>query len=191
VNNIKFIFVSSVTLAVAVLSLNAVSQLVFSVLGITPEDANWHYTVALFLNLLASAVTLAFCTLTAKHTLRSRISITISAATSAVWLGFYYGGILSGGTNPQASIGAALLTVLLMAVMSFYLRKRLTTIAVIIVGTAATYGFAFLCSAATFAFLSTSHFLWGISWGSLCSGAIALTVVFINLLVKEITIYLS
>jgi hypothetical membrane protein len=189
--DIKFVIVSTVTLTVAALSLNAVSQLVFSVLGVPPADTNWRYTVALFLNLVASAATLALSTLTAKNSLNSRIAIAISAATSGAWLGFYYGGISTDGKDPHVSSLAAVISVSLMAAISFYLRKRLTTIAVTIMGTAATYGLAFLCSAATFAFLSTDRLLRGFSWGSLCLGAIALTIVFLNLLLQEISSYLS
>jgi hypothetical protein len=185
----KFIIALLFTFTVALFSLHAASQMAFGVLGRTPADAAWGYTVALSIGLLASSVALAIGTLTAKNSFTSRIAVAISAATSGAWLGIYYGGILAGGKNPQIGGGAAVIGLLLMAAISFYLRKRLTTIAITVMATVAAYGLAFVCSAATFAFLSTNNFLWGSIWGSLCLGAIALTMVFLNVLVREIASY--
>lgn len=185
----KFIIALLVTFAVAILSLHAASQLAFSVLGRTPEDAAWAYTVALFIGLLASSVALAIGTLTAKNSLASRMAISISAATSGAWVGFYYGSLAS-GNNPQIGGIAAVIGLLLMAATSFYWRKRLTTISIVVMATVAAYGVAFLCSAAAFAFLSTNNFLWGSIWGSFCLVAIALTMVFLDFIVREIASYL-
>jgi hypothetical protein len=189
--NIKFIVVSFITLSVGALSLQAASQLVFKVLGITTEDAAWSYLVALSLGFVASTVLLAIGILTAKNSWMSRMAIALSASTSSAWLGFYYGGIVTGGKNPQAATFAAVIAVIIMGVTSFYLRKRPIFIAVMVMGIAATYGLAFLCSAATFAFLSTNNFRLGIIWGSLCLGTVVLTIVFLNVLVREMATYLS
>jgi hypothetical protein len=180
-----------VTVAVALLSFHAASQMIFGVLGRTPEDLSWSYTVALVIGLLASSIALAIGIFTTKNSLTSRIAIAISAAISGAWVGVYYGGILAGGKNPQIGGVVAIITALLMVVTNFYLRKRLMTIAITVMGTVATYGLAFLCSSAAFAFLSTNNFLWGSIWGIFCLGAISLTMVFLNFLGREIASYRS
>ena len=188
---IKFIIGLLVTFVVAILSSHAASQMIFGVLGRTPAEPDWSYTMALFLIFVTAAVTLATSMLVVKKSLKSRLMITISASMSGAWLGFYYGGIITGGKNPQIAISAAVIAGLLMAVTSFYLQKRLTIIVIVVMAVVATYGLAFLCSAATFALLSTNDFLWGSIWAIFSLGAIALTIVFLNLLVNEIASYLS
>jgi MFS family permease len=185
----KFIIALSVTFAIALLSLHAISQMIFGVLGRTSGHSEWSYTVALFIGLLASSLALAIGILTPKNSLMPRIAIAISAAISGALLGIYYGGILAGDKNPQIGGIAAVITALLMVVANFYWRKRLMTIAIIVMGTVATYGLAFLCSSAAFAFLSTDNFLWGSIWGIFCLGAIALTMVFLIFLGRELASY--
>jgi hypothetical protein len=187
----KLIIALLVAFVVAILSFHAASQMIFGVLGLTSEDSAWSYAVALFISLLAASIALAIGTMTAKNSLTSRIAIATSGAISGAWLGVYYGGILAGGKNPQVGGVVAVITALLMVVNNFYLRKRLTTIVIAVMGTVATYGIAFMCSAATFAFLSTNNFLWGSIGGGFCLGAIALTMVFLNLLIREIASYRS
>jgi hypothetical protein len=188
---IKLVIALSVAFVVAILSFHAASQMIFGVLGRTPEDLSWSYTVALVVGLLASSIALAIGTFTPKNYLTSRIAIATSAAISGAWLGVYYGGILAGGKNPQIGGVVAVMTAVLMVVTNFYLRKRLMTIVITVMGTVATYGLAFLCSSAAFAFLSTDNFLWGSIWGIFCLGEIALTMVFLDFLVREIASYRS
>jgi prepilin signal peptidase PulO-like enzyme (type II secretory pathway) len=179
----------SIAVATAILSFHAASQSSFGVLGRTPEDAGWSYTVALFINFSVTAIALAASIWTAKQPSLSRMMKTISAASSGTWLGFYYGGILSGGKNPEPAIGGAIVGALLMAVNSFYFRNKLVKLAIAIMGIVAAYGLAFLCSAATFAFFSTNNFWWGGCWGILGAIAIGLTIFFIDLLMLEIMRY--
>jgi hypothetical protein len=186
-NKTKFIIALAVTFTLAILSLHAASQMIFGVLGRTPEDPGWSYTVALFLSLLVSAIALAIGTLAAKNSLISKLAIAISFASSVAWFCSYYVGIIASDRNPPVAIVSAVTIGLLLIITSFYLRKRFAVIAVTVMGTVAVYGVAFFCSSATFAFLSTNNLLWGGIWGSFCLVAIAMTIFFLNLLLQDIT----
>jgi hypothetical protein len=177
--------------AVAFLSFPAASSLVFGMVGRVPAESGWSGTVASFAGLVLSTVALGASMLHPRKSLTSRISIAISAALSGSWLGFYYGDMISGfKAQPPALIMAAL-SALLMACMGFYWQLRLVTITIMVLGIIAAYGLAFMCSTATFAFLSTSHFLEGLVWGGFSLIVIGLIVFLISLLVNEIKGYLS
>lgn len=188
---LKKIAPTSLAVIVAILSFQAASHSSFGVLGFTLQDSRWFYPVALFIIFSATAIALAASIWTRKQPSLSQTMQTISAASSGAWLGFYYGGIVSGVRNPELAIAGAVIGALVMAITSFYLRNKLTTIAIAVMAIVATYSLAFLCSSAAFAFLSTNNFWWGGCWGILCVLSIYLTVVFIDLLMLEIIRYRS
>jgi hypothetical protein len=152
--------------AVAFLSFPAASYLVFGMIGRVPEESGWWGTVASFVGLVISTVTLG--------------------ALSGSWLGFYYGDMISGFKAQPPALIIAALSALLMAAMGFYSQLRLVTITIMLLGIIAAYGLAFMCSTAAFTFLSTSHFLEGALWGG-CSLVVIGSIIFlISLLAKEI-----
>jgi hypothetical protein len=172
--------------AVAFLSFPAASYLVFGMIGRVPEESGWWGTVASFVGLVISTVTLGASVLHPKKSLISRITIAISAALSGSWLGFYYGDMISGFKAQPPALIIAALSALLMAAMGFYSQLRLVTITIMLLGIIAAYGLAFMCSTAAFTFLSTSHFLEGALWGG-CSLVVIGSIIFlISLLAKEI-----
>jgi hypothetical protein len=173
-------------ITVAILSFHAASQMVFGVLGSTPDDLIWSYLVSLFWTLLADSISVFLMLVTKKSRLFG-LTIALSALIAGAWLGFYYGGTIFGGKNPQMAIAAATILALIISVASFYWRyQRLTIVLVTVMGTIAAYGWAFLCAAAAFAFLSTNNFWWGSIWGCLCLGAIALIGFFLNDIILEV-----
>lgn len=178
-----------VVVAVAILSFQAASQMIFGVLGSTPNDPTWSYTVSLFLALLGASISLALMLITKKSRLFG-LTISLSGLISGAWLGFYYGGMLAGGKNPQLAIASATIFALIISIASFYWRRhRLTMVLVTVMGTVATYGWAFLCAAAAFTFLSTNDFWWGSIWGIFGAIAMALVGFFMNAIVAEIVTY--
>jgi hypothetical protein len=174
------------TFGVAFLSVPAVSSLVFGVVGRVPEESGWFGTVALFIGLVASTAALAASLFHPRKSLISRILMTISAALSGAWLGFYYSEVMSGFENQPVSLVIAVIVALLMAALGFYLQIRLVTIVILVLGIVAAYGLAFMCSTATFAFLSTNHFVEGILWGVFSLMVIGSIVVFLTKLTKEV-----
>ncbi len=188
-SRIQNITIVTVVVAVAILSFHAASQMVFGVLGSTPDDPVWSYGVSLFVTLLVNSIVLTLMLVTKKSRLFG-LTIALSSLISGAWLGFYYGGTLAGGKNPQIAIASAVITALFMSVASFYWRRhRLTIVLVTIMGTISIYGWAFLCAVAAFTFLSTNNFWWGSVWGILGMGATALMAFFLNAIVLEIDNY--
>jgi hypothetical protein len=172
--------------AVVIFSVPAASSFVFGIIGRVPEESGWSGTVASFVGLMLSTATLAASKFYPRKSLISRITIGISAALSGSWLGFYYGDMIFGAKAQLPTLIIASLSALLMAFMGFYWQIRLVTITIMILGIIAAYGLAFMCSTAAFAFLSTSHFLAGIVWGSFSLIVIGSIIFLISLLVKEI-----
>jgi hypothetical protein len=177
--------------AVAFLSFPAASSLVFGMVGRVPAEPGWSGTVASFAGLVLSTVTLGAGMLHPRKSLISRIMIAISAALSGSWLGFYYGDMVSGFKAQLPALIIAALSALLMAVMGFYWQIRLVTITIMILGIIAAYGLAFMCSTATFAFLSTDHFGEGLVWGGFSLIVIGSIIFLIYSVSNEIKSYLS
>ncbi|WP_310483573.1 hypothetical protein [Chamaesiphon sp. VAR_48_metabat_403] len=186
----KFFGTLVATAMLAIGSLHAASQIIFGVLGRTPEDPGWFLTVAVFISFLVATIALVIGILASKYTFTSRLSIAISAVISCAWLGFYYGGII-GGKNPQIAIAFVIAGLLSITFTGLHLQKRLTTIAIVLLGIVSAYALAFLCLAVAVAYLSVERLLWGTIWGIFCTVAIAIVIFFINSLIQEITNYRS
>lgn len=186
----KFFGTLVATVILAIGSVHAASQIIFGVLGRTPEDPGWSLTIAVFISFLVATLSLAIGMLTNKDTFGSRLSIAISAVISCAWLGFYYGGII-GGKNPPIAITTAIAGLLLTTFTGLHLQKRLTTISIVLLGIVSAYALAFLCLAVVVAYLSTDRLLWGIIWSVFCTVAIAIVLFFINSLIGEIANYRS
>jgi hypothetical protein len=186
--NSKLFSILATIVILAIGSLQAASQIVFGSLGRSPADPDWYSTVAVFTSFLVSTIALVIGILASKDTFRSRLSIAISATISCTWLGFYYGGII-GGKNPQIAIAVAIGGLLLITFTSLYLQKRLTTIAIVILGIVSAYALAFLCSAVAVTYLSVDRFWWGSIWAIFCIGTIAIILFLIDSLMREIAHY--
>jgi hypothetical protein len=187
---LKFLGILAATGVLAIGSLQAATQNIFGVLGRTPEDPEWHFTVALFSCFLISTIALAIGLLTRKESICSRIAIAISAAISCMWLGFYYGGTI-GGKTPQVAIATAIIGLSIVALMSWYRQPKLTLMAIVLMGVVTAYGLSFLCSVVAVAFFSTARLLEGSIWAIFFAVALATTVFFLNLLIRELADYRS
>jgi hypothetical protein len=180
-----------VAVGITAFSWNAIAPLVFINSGRSPGDPGWPYTVTLFLGLLLSAIGLAVGIVAPQKSLLSKIMLTISGSISGICGGIYYGEMLAGLQNKKMVIFITVLTVLPIAMSSFWLQKSLTRITLLVMGIVSTYGLAFFCATAAFAFSSTNHWLEGTIWTGFLLAIVALVVFFLSLLVKEFKGYRS
>lgn len=81
-----------IALLSAIIAFQAISQMSFGVLGRTPEESAWSYTVALFVSLGIAGICTAIRGMFHRNEILQRIATTLSGATSGALLGFYYGG---------------------------------------------------------------------------------------------------
>jgi hypothetical protein len=186
----KLFSILATIVILAIGSLQAASQIVFGSLGRTPADPDWYFTVAVFTSFLVSTIVLIIGISIRQDAFISRLAMAISAAISCTWLGFYYGGII-GGKNPQIAIATAIGGLLLITFTSLHLQKRLTTIAIVLLGIVSAYALAFLCSAVAVAYLSVDRFWWGSIWSLFCIATIAIILFLIDSLMREIAHYRS
>jgi hypothetical protein len=107
------------TFTVAILSFPAASALCFGLVGRTPEDPDWSYTVTCFVGLLASSIALFFGITTNRKSWWSKTTKAISGAISGAWLGIYYGGVIAGIKNHQAVTIYTIITIILITIPSF------------------------------------------------------------------------
>lgn len=191
----KLIFALLLTFIVATISFPAASATFFGIVGRTPEDPDWLQTVVVFVSFLASSIALLLSiniNSTRKSWLSKRILQTFSAITSSVSIGLHYGEMLAGKNNQSLVIAfTVIITVLLIVLFSFFWSESLISISIIVMGTVFLYGLAFVSATATFAYLSTDHFLVGIIWVIFSLGVIASTTVLLTFIAKEIISYQS
>jgi hypothetical protein len=190
VKKLKFLGILSASIALAIGALQAATQIIFSILGRTPEDPEWYFTVAVFSCFLVSTTALAIGLLSKKKSIVYRCSIAISAAISCVWLGFYYGGTI-GGKTPQVAIAIAVIGLLATTSICWYRQPKFTLMAIVLMGVVTAYGLSFLCSVVAVSFLSTDLLLGGSIWMIFFAVSLATTIFFLNLLIRDIADYRS
>jgi hypothetical protein len=185
----KLIIALLLTFTVAILSFPAASALCFGLVGRTPEDPEWPYTVTCFMGLLASSIALLIGITMHRKSWWSKTMKAISAATSGTWLGIYYGGVIAGIKNHESVTIYTVITILLITIPSFCWSGSLIFISIIVMGIVAVYGLAFMGATATFAFFSTNHFFPGLLWAGFSLTMMATIALLLTLLAKEINSY--
>jgi hypothetical protein len=180
-------FIPSVVLAgaVALLSVDAFSKMIFGLLGRTPAEGGWSFVIALGVSLAISGTFSGLRVMMRPKSLARRIATIVSGAASAALLGFFYGGSTT-DNNVQIAIAGAVLGGVLMALICLRVRRPIVSVAVAAAGAVAGYGFAFFIGATAIAYLSVQKFVWGVFWSALSLGYIGLTMNSLTLLVREI-----
>jgi hypothetical protein len=183
----KTVIALLVAFIVAIISFPAASAIFFGIVGRTPADPEWLQTVVVLAISMTSTITLllGFSTIV-KSLLLKKILRTFSAFVSSVWIGLYYGEVLAGKSDRAVAIVFTIATILSIALFSFFRSGRLMSILILAMGMVFTYGLAFVSATATFAFLSTEHFLPGAIWGICSLAIIASTIVLISFLTESI-----
>lgn len=179
------IIVLITVITVTIATFKAVSQMSFGILGQTPEESAWSYTVALVISLAIAGLSSSFRGLIYNRML-NRIVTTLSGTTSAALLGFYYGGS-SQNNNFLIAIISAVIAALVGAIICIKFNQRPVRVAVAVAGGIANYGLAFLLSSLAFGYLSTQNIILGSLWSCVTLITIALTMYSFNLAIQEIT----
>ncbi len=180
---ITLIFIAFLT---AIIAFQAISQMSFGVLGRTPEESAWSYTVALFVSLGIAGIFAAIRGMIHRNEILQRIATTLLGATSGALLGFYYGGS-SQNNNPQIAVMSSAIACLIMAIISFYITKPYMRVTVAALGFIAAYGFAFLIWSLAVAYLSTQNLILASILSIFALSAIVLTMFCLKLAIQEIT----
>ncbi|RUT04816.1 hypothetical protein DSM106972_043850 [Dulcicalothrix desertica PCC 7102] len=181
-----FVFVLTIACVVAIITFKAVSEMSFGVLGRTPEESAWSYSVALFVSLGIAGLCASLKRIIKENSIFYRLTTIISGAASGALLGFYYGGS-SQGNNPQIAVISAVFASLVMAFVCFKFKTGFVRVVVAVTGCITNYGFAFLLSSLAFAFLSIPNILLGSIFICLTLFATASTMFCLLQAVKEIT----
>ncbi|MCX7594691.1 MAG: pentapeptide repeat-containing protein [Fischerella sp.] len=185
------ILVVAIAVFVAIAAVHAISEMLFGILSVTPEEPAWVYTVAFFSCLGIAAVASAVRGLTGTKFIIQRIATAVSGAVSGGLLALFYRGITTMGTNPEIRVKALVISLLGMAFLGFYFPRGLVAVTIASAGLVTTYGFTFLVATATFTYLSTYNLLWGLVWSCLFVGAIAMTIISLIQLAKDITSFFT
>ncbi len=175
------LLVTVITLIVMIAAFHAMSQMLFAVMGLTPDDDLWKYVLALIISLAIAVIFAAM-----RHWLEHRrIATILSGAASSALLGFYYGGVFSNKNLQIAAITAAI-SAIIIAVFS-YLGSGLVAIAVSVAGCIASYGLTFFVGVWAIIHLSGQSWLWGISLSLLTLILMAIALVNLLLAYREIS----
>ncbi|MGD1872307.1 MAG: hypothetical protein ACFB02_04585 [Mastigocoleus sp.] len=180
------------TIAVGIFAFHAISQMIFSVITRTPEDPFWGFAVALFISLGISGIILPITYIFNRYLQKSlweQITISLSTAASGALMGFYYGGIATGGRNAQAAAISACIAAIVISGAGFYLKKGFFSIIPYTIATISAYGFTFILSAKAAAYLSTYNFIPGIILTILSLLSINLTLIHLNRTIQKVLSY--
>ncbi len=165
---------------VAIVSIDAVTHMLFGVLGRTAAEPGWSFVLALAISLAIAAVGAAISART-HHRLIERFGIIASGTASGALLSFYYGGRAT-DSNAQAAIAAAVLgggvtMLLLWRSLAVERYRRLAAVMVLTTGTIAAYGLAFFCGTWAIAALSTQNLAQGLLWTTASAALLKLTII--------------
>ncbi len=178
----QFLILFLVAIVFATLSLYAANILIFGILGRTPEDPAFNYSIALFTSLIVSGIASV-----ARKRWR-RIGTILSGTVSAAWLGFFYGGYTT-GNNPVVAGISAVIGAIAGALICVYVKKGFINVAVGVVGTISAYGSAFLLFAVAITFLSANYIIYGCLWAAWSVIGIAMTMASLKITIKDIITY--
>jgi Pentapeptide repeats (8 copies) len=179
----QFLILFLVAIVFATLSLYAANLLIFGILGRTPEDPAFNYSIALFTSLIVSGVA------SVARKRWPRIGTILSGTVSAAWLAFFYGGYLTGNNPVVASISAVIGAIAGALICIFFNKEGLINVAVGVVGTISAYGSAFLLFAVAITFLSVNYIIYGCLWGAWSVIGIAMTMASLKITIKDIITY--
>jgi Pentapeptide repeats (8 copies) len=159
-----------VAIGVALVMTDAVSRLVFGVLGKTWEDPAWPF-VLLLQDVMAAIGLTSAISLWAKRPLRAW-AYSVSGLLTGALLGFFYGGYLN-DSSPVAAGAGAIVGLVVMGIL-FRIAGHHPWLRVgILVGRAiALYGFAFFVGIWAIAAWSTMNVLMAFGLSGLCLGAL-------------------
>ena len=183
----QLLMLIGVAAIVALLTLNAFSQMVFGALSKTPSAPDWSFVIALCISLAISGTSSAArAILGKKSSIVGRIMLIVSGAASGALIGLFYGGSTTNNNPKMAIVGAVLGGLIIAITLILQVGRRLMAVAVAVAGAFAGYGLAFLLGAMAIAHFSIQNLIWGMIWGTLSITYIALTMVSLNFTVREI-----
>lgn len=176
-----------VSVIVALLTLNAFSQMIFGVLDKTPSAPGWSFVIALYVSLAIAGTSGAVRAIIAnKFSIVGRILLIVSGAASGALVGFFYGGSTTNNNSQMAILGAILGGLIIAITLILQVGKRLMVVAVAVAGAVSGYGLAFLIGTMAIAHLTVQNLILGIIWGTLSITYIGLTMASLNFTVSEI-----
>ncbi|NET38988.1 MAG: pentapeptide repeat-containing protein [Cyanothece sp. SIO1E1] len=169
----KFLISVALALGTAVVTANAVSQIIFGILAITPHTSSWIYVVVLRIGLaIAGAAASRQCWQTklprkfSRNRLIEPVARGLSAAISAALLGAFYG---SSATDNNL-LATAVITVALggtWTIVHMQARSGVVAIATTAAGAIMAYGFTFLAGITAGACLQAHKLAVGVIWGGI------------------------
>jgi|GEM_PF-3018352 len=146
--------------------------MLFGVLGITAEDPNYPYLIALLLFLATAGLSCAAIKIRGRAHKLMRF---IAGLTTSAVLGFFYSGTLI-KDDPQVAMVAAAVLGVVGATVSVITNNQLIKIAICTVGGCAAYGVLFFTGTRATSLLSLQRVLAGSAWGLLTLLCLGLTL---------------
>lgn len=142
---------------------HAISNLVFSSLGQTPNDKAWNYVIVLviFLGLAGGSSGVRSHLQPTLH----QMAETLTGATAGAVVGFYYVGMAT-QKDPRWAIAGAIVGGIILGVLSLKWRTVALRLVINLAGALTAYGFAFLIGATALAWLNVGLTLPGIILGA-------------------------
>ena len=165
------LFIAGITV---VLLGHAITELLFAVLGKTPANKNWNYALALYILLGLSGMAGVVWSMT-KSTTWQKLGLLAASILSGVLVGFYYGGIGSGG-NSQIALLSAIAIAFLAAILTWW-QPELLASSLKISTVICAYGFAMTAGIYSISAITSGAWLLGLIMSGTCFLFLVLTLI--------------
>ena len=183
----KSVYIRITTVAIAVgsliVTLHAVSMMMFASLGQTSSSDSWGYIITLQIVLAIIGIAGYLINL-ANLPLVAKIGNFIAVSLCGVLLGFYYGGTYT-DNNSQAAVASAIAFGIIFNLL-YRWQKQIVLTVVVAIASLCAYGFALMRGAAAINLIAGSLIIPGIIWGCICLVYLGLAVYNMAIALKKI-----
>jgi hypothetical protein len=119
---------------VALLAVDAFSQMIFGVLGRAAAEGGWSFVVAFYISLAIAGTFCGARVITGRRSIARRVVTIVSGAASGALLGFFYAGSTTKNNPKMAIAGAVVGGLVIASAMIFRVGNKFAAVAVAVVG---------------------------------------------------------
>lgn len=174
----RFSYDRIILIAIAIISLiltlQAVSMMMFASLGQTPNSDRWGYVLTLQVVLGIIGITGYLSNVANFSSVIVKTSHFVLNTLCGVLLGFYYGGTYA-DNNSQVAVVSAIAVGIIFNLL-YRWQKQIVSTVVMAIASVCAYGFASIGGIAAINLIAGSLFIPGIIWSCVCLVYLGLTV---------------
>lgn len=178
------IMLIAIAVASLIVTLHAVSMMMFASLGQTSSSDRWGYIITLQIVLAIIGIAVYLSNSIDPLPLIAKIGNFIAVTLCGVLIGFYYGGTYT-DNNSQAAVVSAIAVGIVFNLLYRWQKHIVSTVVMAIAGVCG-YGFALIRGIAAINLIAGALLIPGIIWGCICLIYLGLAVYNMAIALKKI-----